>query len=131
MTGIILVSRDEMYANLDGSIIEGPESDKQWVREFIKDKTVFVGYLTWMSIQTYPLLILLAKKWVVEDMTEPCDVHFGGPKSFLKYPPDKLIIHRTRTVLGKGIKFECPCGKRLLSSTEMPDYTEIIYAKKK
>lgn len=130
MIGIILLSREEMYARLDGTVDFGPESDKQWVREFITDKKVFVGYKTWESIQKYPKLLALPSKWVVGELTEPCDVHFGGPASFKKYPPDKLIIHRTRTFLKRGLKFNCGCGKKLLYVREYPEYTEIVYAKK-
>lgn len=131
MTGIILVSRDEYYANLDGSIIDGPASDKEWVQNFIQDKTVFVGYKTWEDIQQYPFLLTIPAKWVIGELTEPCDVHFGGPASFMKYPPDRLIMHRTRVYAGEGLKFECPCGKRLISCVELEDYTEIIYEKRR
>ena len=130
MIGIILLSRDEMYAKANGDIIDGPESDKQWLRDFIKDKTVFIGYKTWESIQEFPLLLAHPLKWVVGELTEPCDVHFGGPSSFLKYPPDRLIVHRLRTYEPDGLKFDCPCGKKLISCIEQTDYTEIIYAKK-
>ncbi len=130
MIGIVLLSRDEMYANLDGSIVNGPESDKEWVRNFIVDKTVFVGYKTWKTLENYVHLLALPKKWVIGELTEPCDVHFGGLESFKKYPPDRMIVHRTREVLGEGLHFKCPCGKKLISCVEMPDYTEIIYEKK-
>ena len=131
MTGIILLSRDEFYAKLDGTIIDGPESDKQWVRDFIKDKIVFVGYKTWESIQQYPLLLAHPAKWVVGELTEPCDVHFGGPESFKKYKPDRLIIHRLRTYEHEGLKFECTCRKKLVRYEECEDYAEIEYEFKK
>ncbi len=130
MTGIILISRNSMYANLDGTIIDGPQSDKQWVREMIMDKVVFVGYKTWESIQEFPYLLTLPEKWIIGELTEPCDIHFGGPKSFALYPPDKLIIHRLRTYVKEGLLFKCNCGKKLISVEELSDYTEITYEKK-
>ena len=70
-------------------------------------------------------------KWVIGELTEPCDVHFGGPNSFMEYPPDRLIVHRLRTYEPDGLKFECPCGKKLISCVEQTDYTEIIYEKRR
>lgn len=127
MTGILLLSRNEFYADLQGRVDWGPKSDKDWVAGFIADKTVFVGYKTWESIQQYSFLLSLPTKWVVGELTEPCDVHFGGPASFKLYPPDKLIIHRTRTYLTEGHKFKCTCRKKLISVSELADYAEIIY----
>lgn len=131
MVGIVLLSRDEFYANLDGSMVAGPASDKTWVRNMILNKKVFVGYKTWESIQQYPYLLKLPSKWVIGELTEPCEIHFGGPASFKKYPPDILIIHRLRTYLKEGLKFECECGKKLLSCIELEDYTEITYQRMK
>ena len=130
MTGIVLLSRDEFYADLDGGVSWGPESDKQWVRDFIKDKVVFVGYKTWETIQKYPLLLAHPRKWVIGEPTKECEVHFGGMKTFKKYPPDRMIVHRTRTYLKKGLKYNCKCGWKLVSCKELTDYTEIIYVKK-
>lgn len=130
MTGIILLSRDEFYATLDGDVSWGPESDKEWVRWFITDKVVFCGPKTWESIQQYPLLLARAKKWVTGEPTPECEVHFGGPATFEKYPPTRMIIHRTRFNLNEGLKFNCGCSKRLISCVELTDYTEIIYEKK-
>jgi len=130
MTGILLLSRDEFYADINGDVSWGPESDKLWVREFIKDKVVFVGEATWQTIQKYPLLLAYPIKWVRGEPTKECEVHFGGPKTFKKYPPNKMIIHRTRTYLKEGLKFECKCKYKLLSVDELTDYTEIIYVKK-
>ena len=125
-----MISRDNFYAELDGSIIKGPESDKIWLREFITDKTVFVGYNTWESIKNFEQLVSKPKKWVIGELTEPCEVHFGGPKSFKKYPPKKLIVHRLRTYQKEGLLFNCSCGLKLLSCEELLDYTEVIYEKR-
>lgn len=131
MTGILLLSRDEFYADLNGDVSWGPQSDKDWVKEQIKDKVVFVGYNTWETIKDVESLVELPAEWVIGELTKKCDIHFGGPASFAMYPPDRLIIHRTRNYLGEGLKFECTCRKRLVSVEELADYTEIIYDIKK
>ena len=128
MTGIILISRDDFYADENGNVNWGPKSDKEWVKNFIKNQVVFVGYKTWEKIKTYDSLLEQAAKWVIGEPTPDCTIHFGGPASFKKYPPDRLIVHRTREYLHKGLKLECKCGKKLIDVKELPDYTEIIYA---
>lgn len=131
MTGLLLLSRDDFYARLDGDISWGPQSDKDWIKEMIKDRIVFVGYKTWETIKDLDFLVSLPKEWVIGEPNEHCQIHFGGPASLVKYPPDKLIIHRTRDYLKEGLKFECNCHKKLISVQELPDYTEIVYSLEK
>jgi hypothetical protein len=132
MTGVLLLSRDGYYADKDGKVEWGPESDKIWLREFIRDKVVFVGYKTWETIKPYELLKAYPRKWVIGEPSPDCEVHFGGPKTLKKYPPDRLIIHRTRFDLGEGLKFECPCHmwsvKRVI---QCEDYAEEHYEKRR
>lgn len=113
MIGLILLSANNMYANSVGEVDWGPAEDKAWLKEQIKGKNVLVGYSTFATLSKYPKLLALAKQWFVPayeriyGFKNVCridpldtdisrlniDINFGGPHTFAKYPPDKIIAH--------------------------------------
>ncbi len=131
MTGILLLSENNCFADEDGKVSWGPAADKLWVRRMIFQKKVFVGYHTWKSIQSHYSLLDLPSSW---QFVNPMDatIHFGGPKSFKSFPPDRFIIHKTRTPIA-GMFFDMNWledNYELTDSSDCPEYTELIYAKK-
>lgn len=128
MTGLLLLSRDNYYANEDGSVAWGPKSDKEWVKKFIKGHSVLVGYNTYQSIKGYRELMASAR-WT---NTPPAIISFGGIKTFLRYPPDEFIVHKTYENLGGGLKLPADFfkGYKLVKKEKLMDYEERTYVKK-
>jgi dihydrofolate reductase len=128
MTGIMLISSNNKYADKNDSVSWGPKADKEWVRAFIEDKVVFVGYNTYETVKD--LNTLKPRKWVVGEPTLDCQVHFGGYKTLWKYPPDKLIIHKTRFPISSTHDFQLPPGYVRVDRLEFSDYVELVYEKR-
>lgn len=152
MTGLILLTDNNMYALPDGDVSWGPEEDKAWVREQITGKSVLVGYSTFATIMKYKKLMSLAKQWYVPSyeriygFSNVCrlnpldtdlsrlniDINFGGPHTFQKYPPDKIIVHTVPFKLSEGLEFPISFfdGYTRAQRVQKPKYLEDIYVKK-
>ncbi len=128
MTGIMLISANNKYADDNGGLSWGPKSDKEWVRAFIEDKVVFVGYNTYQTVKN--LKVLAPSRWVFNRPSFDTEVHFGGYKSLWKFPPERLILHKTRESIDSRRNFKLPPGYVRVSRLELPDYTEIIYERR-
>ena len=132
MIGIMLVSADNYISDKKDGVSWGPKEDKDWLRDFIKNKIVFVGVNTWRSIRSFDI-VKDPHYWVVGTPTEQCEIHFGGMRSLNKYPPDMLILHRSPNILGElgGDKFEPTFNMLKVSEHWNGHYTEEIYYVKK
>ena len=130
MTGLILLSYDGFYADSAGNIIKGPKADKQWLLRKITGKRVLIGWKTWESIKNYKKLISAPDFWSIGKLHGYCDYNFGGPKTFAKYPPDKIIVHRTYFNQETGLKFEGLRDYVLVSWKTYGSYKEEIYEKR-
>lgn len=155
MIGVLLLSKDGFYADKSGSVDWGPGSDKIWLRSFIRNEIVIVGHNTFESIRDFEGLLCLPTKWLVSSRSKiygvlnalrfckdcheafPKDedptVNFGGPKNLIKYPPDKIIVHKTYDNLDRGLKLEPDFFKdyEIFSTNQEPEYEVINYVKKK
>ncbi len=154
MIGVILLSKDNFYADRSGKVGWGPSSDKAWLRAFIANEIVIVGHNTFESIRDFESLICLPKKWLVDSKNKvygiknamrfckdcheafPKDndptINFGGPSNFKKYPPDKIIVHKTYEDIGAGLKLDDNFfdGYEIFSTMQEPEYEVINYVKK-
>jgi hypothetical protein len=127
MTGVLLVANNWTYADYNGNIIPGPKSDKDWLKDVIKDKVVFCGFKTY---KTLPKSIIdLPAKWQVGAPTEDCEIHFGGPMSFYTYPPKRLIIHKLSMPI-EGVRFNLPCYYSEIAKLKMDEYTKITFQRR-
>jgi len=155
MTGVILLSKDDFYADNSGSVAWGPSSDKAWLRHFIQGEIVIVGHETFQTIKDFDGLMCLADKWLVDSRSKvygvknamrfckdcheafPADsnptINFGGPKTLMKYKPDTIIVHKADVTLGKGraLPDDFFDDYEIESSSTEPEYEVIIYVQKK
>lgn len=153
MTGVLLISNDNYYADKAGSVSWGPASDKAWLRSVMVNETIIVGHRTFESIRQFEGLMCLPKKWLVDTRNKvysipnamrfckdcqeafPADseptYNFGGPRTILKYKPTKLIIHKTYDNLDGGLKLPDNFfdGYVLQGSMREPEYMELVYVK--
>jgi dihydrofolate reductase len=130
MIGVMLLSSDGFYADTVGSVSWGPNSDKQWLHNLIKDQEVLVGHNTFVSISMFPKLMKLAT-WV-DKPTKRTTINFGGLKTWKKYPPDIFIVHKTYKPLHSGFKLADNFFDGYLRVTSYKEtyYEEIVYGKK-
>ena len=131
MTGILLLSRDNCYADQQGSVAWGPPEDKWWVRNMIYNKKVFIGKRTWRTIEAMSSLVDLPTTWQFVHPMD-ADIHFGGPKSFKAFPPDSFIIHRIHKDI-RGLAFDMDwlnANYELVTIHERVLWQELHYAKK-
>jgi len=111
MKTIIMLSKDNFFADINGEVNFGCKEDKRWVSNQIKDKIVLVGYKTYISIKKYPKLCSQPSKWIIYDKqtvnidTSDIDINFGGLKTIQRFPSKILEVHRMETNIGVGLKF--------------------------
>lgn len=130
MTGVLLLSKNNCYADKNDGVDWGPKEDKQWLADFIKDKDVFIGHKTYELIKDYKSL--QPRSWqLVHPMN--ATVHFGGPSTFKKFPPEKLIVHQTyNSIDGKAFDTDwLAANYSVISTNTLDTYKEYIYEKKK
>lgn len=128
----MLLSKNNCYADENGSVHWGPPGDKWSVRSAIYGKKVFVGRATWKTIEKYTTLVDLPEEWIFDTPGE-ADIHFGGPKSFYKYPPDSFIIHRTYTEIA-GLSFNMfwlENNYKLVGTKKLLEYEVLLYEKQR
>jgi dihydrofolate reductase len=131
MIGVMLLSKDYYIADSQGNATWGPIEDKKWLHRIIRDQEVLIGYNTAQSIKKYTHLMSLAS-WVAEP-SKDTTIHFGGLKTWQKYPPKIFIVHRTFEELHEGVKLPCNFfdNYKLLSSVVFNTYEELLYVKKR
>ena len=131
MIGILLLSANNCYADMNGGVEWGPAEDKLWVRNFIYNKSVFVGKATWKTIDQFSSLIDLPHTWQFEHPMN-AEVHFGGPKSFKKFPPTEFFIHRLYDdIEGKTFDMQwLEDNYELKASVKKQPWEELYYVKK-
>ena len=103
MIGVMLVNQD-MVAAIDGKIIKGPESDKKWLANFVKNKIAIVGSKTYEAdlinmpkfVASMKELIIIGKDYVaLEDVDlSKVDLCLGGATLIDTIRPETLILHQ-------------------------------------
>lgn len=103
MIGVMLVNQD-MVAAINGKIIKGPESDKKWLANFVKNKIAIVGSKTYEAdlvhmpkfVASMKELIIIGKDYVaLEDVDlSKVDICLGGPTLLDSVSPEILILHQ-------------------------------------
>lgn len=142
MIGVMLVNQD-LIAAVNGKIIKGPESDKKWLANFVKNKRAIVGSKTYEAdlinmpkfIASMKELIVIGKDYVaLEDVDlSKVDICLGGPTLLDSVNPEILILHQIyedrismescKLVLGTA-------GYTYESIKEFDKYSEIILRRK-
>lgn len=103
MIGVMLVNQD-MVAAINGKIIKGPESDKKWLANFVKNKRAIVGSKTYEAdlihmpkfVASMKELIIIGKDYVaLEDVDlSKVDICLGGATLLETIKPEILILHQ-------------------------------------
>ena len=130
MTGVMLLSADNYYADEEGKVDWGPEADKLWLRRYITDEVVLIGHNTWSTIEHLDKLLKLAT-WTFTD-AKNATINFGGFNTWKKFPPDLFIVHRTYENLNGGFKLPRDFfdDYREVKTYRYQTYEEILYEKK-
>ena len=142
MIGIMLVNQDLVTA-VDGKIIKGPESDKKWLANFVKNKTAIVGSKTYEAdlinmpkfVASMEELIVIGKNYTaLEDVDlSKVDLCLGGATLIDSVKPEVLILHQ---IYEDRIAINAPkvilnvSPYRYESIKEFDNYSEIILRRK-
>lgn len=156
MKTLMMLSNDNFFAKEDGSVDFGVAEDKLWLQEQIKDKVVLIGYNTFESIKKYSKLLSLAEIWIIkvkqkidpninvflkgynnillknEINTKFIDINFGGIKTILEFPSEKIIVNKMNINVLKGIPFPIKFFNdyEITGIVKKRDYNQIYYKRK-
>ena len=142
MIGIMLVNQDLVTA-IDGKIIKGPESDKKWLANFVKNKIAIVGSKTYEAdlinmpkfVASMKELIIIGRDYVALDDIDlsKVDICLGGATLIDSVKPEVLILHQ---IYEDRISMEScklvvgTAGYTYESIKEFDKYSEIILRRK-
>ena len=142
MIGIMLVNQDLVTA-IDGKIIKGPESDKKWLANFVKNKIAIVGSKTYEAdlvhmpkfVASMKELIIIGRDYVaLEDVDlSKVDICLGGATLLDAVKPEILILHQIyedRIAEDASKLTVCTMGYTYESIKEFDKYSEITLRRK-
>ncbi len=142
MIGVMLVNQDLITA-VNGKIIKGPESDKKWLANFVKNKIAIVGSKTYKAdLINMPKFVASMKELIVigrdynalEDVDlSKVDICLGGTTLLDAVKPEILILHQIyedRIVEEASKLTVCTTGYTYESIKELDEYSEITLRKK-
>ena len=145
MIGLALIDSNNVLA-INGKIIDGPKSDKAWLLEQVKGKTVLVGARTFEQDLIHYKSFMLAVKQVVVFGRNYCsvdeviaklpdiDYSLGGAETFSTFPPEKYVIHQLHRAFDT---YNCKVTSLILDENyalgicqKGPEYNELLYIRK-
>ena len=142
MIGVMLVNQDLITA-VNGKIIKGPESDKKWLANFVKNKIAIVGSKTYEAdlihmpkfVASMKELIIIGRDYVaLEDVDlSKVDICLGGATLLEAVKPEILILHQIyedRIAEDASKLTVCTMGYTYESIKEFDKYSEITLRRK-
>ena len=142
MIGIMLVNQDLVTA-IDGKIIKGPESDKKWLANFVKNKIAIVGSKTYEAdlvhmpkfVASMKELIIIGRDYVALEAVDlsKVDICLGGATLIDSVKPEILILHQIyedRIAEDASKLTVCTMGYTYESIKEFDRYSEITLRRK-